>query len=243
MSAFSNINWNDMSAPASPVNVSAQGSSAWMVSTNGDVYSYDENNYAWSLTTDLFATSTIVQVSAGADGSVVAMASNTQAFIKSYGYWDSVPQLAFGVANVAVGDVDNFILVDTQGSKFKNQYGNVQMLSSALGPTKISTTAGLQHIWGVSATGAVYKWNQTTSSWSSIGGRSLKQINVSLSSSGALQVVGVDAAGNGWAFNPLNNFWSSLTKPSPTDQFIWVEAGRGFIWAATSSGQIYRSSI
>jgi hypothetical protein len=231
------LNWENVSPPISTTCGSAQNESAWIVGTDGHIYNYDNNNYIWNQVTDVPTMSPFVSLSVSFDGTVVALTNDHVAYQYAYGYWS---QIMSGIADVASGDVDNFILVDILGNKFKSSHGMISSFATVSGPSKISTTAGLEHVWGVNVNGAVYKFNQSTSSWTTIGGRSLKQIDVSLSSSHQLQVVGVDASGSAWRYN---NSWSQITPAPNGEKFVWIQAGPDYVWASTSVGQVYRATL
>lgn len=60
------------------------------------------------------------------------------------------------------------------------------------GPTKLSVTSNLSEMWGVDNAGTVYRWSNVSHSWGEITGMKLKEIHVSRSTGGYLQVMGVN---------------------------------------------------
>lgn len=222
------MSWTNASFVDTAVSVSSQGSYAWAVTAGGDLYQYMDG--FWNIA-DTTSTSPIVSVSASIDGSTLAVNSNNEVFQFSYGFWGQLYSL--NAKNASVGDVDNYVVVYPNNQVSMFNYGGETPLSS--GPTKISSTAGLTEMWGVNeTTGTVYRWNGA--SWGPVSGKVLKQIDVSYSLSGVLQVVGVDSAGAGFRFS--NNLWISIPAVSG-NTFTSLEAGQGYLWATTASGHVY----
>lgn len=224
--------WTSTSFVDTAVSVSSQGFNAWAVTAGGELYQYEG---AWNLAITS-SNAPITSVSASSiDGSALAVNSDNEVFQFSYGSWNQLYGVA--VSQVSTGDVDNYMLVYTNGLISEFNYGGETPISS--GPTKVSGTAGLAEKWGVDEnTGIVYRWDG--SSWAPVSGKLLKQIHVSYSSFGDVQVVGVDFSGLGWRF--VNNAWTTISA-IPGNKFTTLEAGAGAIWATSVLGQVYTRSF
>lgn len=225
--------WTSTDFIANAISVSSQGSFAWALSDAGDLCQFDGS---WNLVSTP-STHPFVSVSAGLDSSVIALNSNNEVFFYSLGGWTEM-STTFSVLSASLGDADNFVLVGTSGLINAYNYGSESVLYSKTAPTKLSCTAGLEHVWGINGAGKVFKWNG--SSWEIIPGQLLKQIDVSLSISGDLQVVGVDTYGNGWRY--LDGSWTTIPAISG-NVFSSLEASAGFIWATSALGQVYTKSF
>lgn len=113
--------------------------------------------------------------------------------------------------NASSGDVNSYLIYDGFGSvkscnngvidtvRFFREFPfETKLLMSLIkvstggGPTKITSTAGLVNVFEIDGAGTVYQKNGI--SWVEIPGKKLKQVDVSLSSSNDVQLIGVDAA-------------------------------------------------
>jgi hypothetical protein len=235
-----NPTWVDLYAPVVGHHVAAQNDAGWMLDASGNLYGYDPVANSWSEASSPSAHA-IVTLSACVDGSLLAVDSSGSVYLYSYPLWTQVYISAYAVVSGAAGDVSDVLVVDTTGAITESAVGVVTTLSTT-GPSQVSATAFLTQIWGVKvSSGTVYKWN--TSSWSSVSGKSLKQIHVSHSSTGTVQVVGVDSLGGGWSYNITTSTWSSIPVPNSGNLFTALEAGAGYIWALLTTGDVYRGII
>eukprot|EP00026_Physarum_polycephalum_P013365 Phypoly_transcript_13758.p1 GENE.Phypoly_transcript_13758~~Phypoly_transcript_13758.p1 ORF type:complete len:236 (+),score=37.04 Phypoly_transcript_13758:297-1004(+) len=231
--------WVPTSCPVSAVRITAQDAKCWAIDAGGDLFQIDSGVWQQVTTPSSFP---LTEISASTtDFNLLAVDSSGMAYELNFGFWNQVYVSINPVVSGTLADASDMLLVDSTNAIIQYSSGAISSLPS--GPTQLSSTAGLANIWGVDqSSGVVYQYNSATSSWSSVSGKTLAQVHVSLSSSGSLQVVGVDSAGAGWSYNTSASTWSAIPA-IPGANFAILEAGAGYLWGLTTMGDVYQSAF